>query len=136
HPEARPEPKAEAKATREEPAPAPAAAPAEPAPAPAVHPGDLVEMGPGVTSPQLVSFSKPEYPALARRLRVEGVVVVSVLVDENARVESAKLSQSVKQNVGINEAALGAARSATFRPATKGGVRVNMWTMLKIPFKP
>jgi protein TonB len=85
--------------------------------------------------PQLVSFSKPEYPALARRLRVEGVVVVSVLVDETGHVESAKLSQSLKQNVGINEAALRAARSAVFKPGTQGGVRVKMETKLKIPFK-
>jgi TonB family protein len=136
----------ESKETRAEapplpiPSTAPAAPPAaEPRPShapPAVRAGELVEEGPDVVWPQLVSFSKPEYPALARRLRVEGVVIVSVLVDDSGHVESAKLSQSVKQNVGINEAALGAARTAVFKPATQGGVKVKMWTKLKIPFKP
>jgi len=132
----------EAKETRAQepaaPVPAPPPAP-EPKPAPeppAVRPGELVEPAPDVISPLLVSFSKPEYPALARRLRIEGVVVVSVLVDENGHVQDAKLSQSIKQNVGINEAALGAARSAVFKPASKGGVRVKTWTKLRIPFKP
>ena len=105
------------------------------APSPATRAGDLVVSGPGVFSPELVSFSKPEYPPVARRMGVEGTVVVSVLVDENGRVEEAKLLTPIAQNVGINEAAIRAARGAHYRPALKGGVRVKMWTRLKIPFK-
>ena len=126
----------------EEPAPAaptpPPAAPrpAAPAPAaPAVKTGDLVVGGPGVAMPELVSFSKPEYPPVARRMRVEGTVVVSVLVDENGRVEEAKLLTPITQDVGINEAAVRAARGARYKPASKDGVKVKMWTRLKIPFK-
>ncbi|HEX7180416.1 MAG TPA: TonB family protein [Thermoanaerobaculia bacterium] len=114
-----------------------AAAP-EPAPepeAPRVRPGDLVSMGPGVTPPELVSVPKAQYPPLARRLQVEGVVVVSVLVDENGQVQDARVIESVNQKVGFNEAALAAARGARYRPATKSGVRVKMWTRLRIPFK-
>ncbi|HEX4962191.1 MAG TPA: TonB family protein [Thermoanaerobaculia bacterium] len=107
----------------------------EPAPAPRAHVGDLVELGPGVTAPQLVTFPKPEYPPLARTLRVEGVVVILVLVDENGQVQDAKVAEGVKQNVGLNEAALKAARTARYQPATKDGVRVKMWTRLRIPFK-
>ena len=84
--------------------------------------------------PQLVSFPKPEYPPLARRLRVQGVVVVSVLVDENGQVQDARIVEPIPQKVGINEAALAAARSARYKPATKQGVRVKMWTRLRIPF--
>jgi TonB family protein len=66
---------------------------------------------------------------------VEGTVIVSVLVDENGRVEEAKILTPIAQNVGINEAALKAARGARYKAALKGGVRVKMWTRLKIPFK-
>jgi protein TonB len=97
--------------------------------------GDLVRGGPGVTQPELVSAPKAEYPPLARRLQVQGVVVVSVLVDETGRVQDAQLLETIKQNVGINEAALKAARNARYRPATKDGVRVKTWTRLRIPFK-
>ena len=72
---------------------------------------------------------------MARNLRVEGIVVVSVLVDENGKVEDARVAESIRQNVGINEAALRAARGARYRPATKDGVRVKMWTRLRVPFK-
>jgi outer membrane biosynthesis protein TonB len=41
----------------------------------------------------------------------------------------------VRQNVGINEAAVAAARRAKYQPATKDGVRVKMWTNLRLPFR-
>ncbi len=103
--------------------------------APTVKEGDLVTPGAGVKPPVLVSLTKPEYPAMARRLKVEGTVVVSLLVDETGRVAETRLESGVSQNVGLNDAALAAARSAVFSPAIKSGVRVKMWYQLKIPFK-
>jgi protein TonB len=88
-----------------------------------------------VTIPVLVSIDKPEYPPIARRMKVEGTVILSLLVDENGRVLEVRLERGVQQNVGINEAAEAAARSAKFRPATKDGVRVKIWYQLTIPFK-
>jgi TonB family protein len=68
-------------------------------------------------------------------MRVEGTVAISLLVDETGKVVEARIVRGVTQNVGLNEAALSAARSAQFRPATKNGVRVKMWSQLTIPFK-
>ncbi|MEO8276134.1 MAG: TonB family protein [Thermoanaerobaculia bacterium] len=102
---------------------------------PTVKEGDLVRSGIGVRPPVLVSLTKPEYPAMARRLKVEGTVIVSLLVDETGRVAETRIDSGVSQNVGLNEAAAAAARSAVFSPATKEGVRVRMWYQLKIPFK-
>ncbi len=138
-----PEPAPQPEERRPEPTPEPVKAeerkPEPPAPAveeaPRVREGDLVEPGPGVSVPQLVSAPKPGYPALAKQLGVQGVVVLAVLVDENGRVAEARLVEPIKQKVGINESALAAARGAQYRPATKGGVRVKMWTRLRIPFK-
>ena len=112
----------------------PAAVPQAPE-TPQVKEGDLVRPGAGVKPPVLVSLTKPEYPAMARRMKVEGTVIVSLLVDETGRVAETRLESGVSQKVGINEAALAAVRSAVFSPATKAGVRVKMWYQLKIPFK-
>jgi len=149
-------PASEAPSKTEEPAPAPAAAntPATPAPQPvtpsraaavpvapavvkqpSIREGDLVAQGPGVDPPVLVSVNNPEYPPIARRMRVEGTVVLSLLVDENGRVLDVRLENGVSQNVGLNEAAMAAARTAKFRPAMKDGVRVKTWHRLTIPFK-
>ena len=124
-------PKAQEKA-----APPPEPAKREPEPeAPRTRTGELVDAGPGVSPPQLVTIPKPGYPPMARTLRVEGTVTVAVLVDENGQVQDVKMAEPIKQNVGLNEAALSAARSARYKPATKDGVRVKMWTRLRIPFK-
>ncbi len=159
-PPAAPAPAPAAAASEPAPRPAPAEAAPEPAkkepepvkpqekaasPEPAKHEpepeaprtkiGELVEGGPGVSPPQLVSVPKPGYPPMARTLRVEGTAVVAVLVDENGQAQDVKIAEPIKQNVGLNEAALSAARAARYKPATKDGVRVKMWTRLRIPFK-
>jgi TonB family protein len=109
-----------------------AATPAAPA-APAVQLGDLVQPGtPGVTPPALVSRPQPSYPPLAKQMRIEGDVVVEVLVDENGGVRDARIVKSVAQ---LDGSAMSAAKSAKFRPASKDGVRVKMWFRLNFPFR-
>jgi TonB family protein len=132
-----PEPQKEPEPVKaQEKAPPPEPAKREPEPeAPRTKIGELVDAGPGVSPPQLVSFPKPEYPPMARTLRVEGTVVVTVLVDENGQVQDVRMAEPIKQRVGLNEAAVAAARSVRYKPATKDGVRVKMWTRLRIPFK-
>ncbi len=133
-----PEPIAEPAVERTEPARDPEPAAAEPVPQappqPTTREGDLVQLGPGVAAPQLVSYDKPQYPPAAKRVGAQGVVVVSLLVDENGRVVDTRVVEGPKQH-GFNEAALAAARTARYRPATKDGVRVKVWTRLRIPFK-
>lgn len=106
-----------------------------PPPTPPVREGDLVGPGPGVRPPRLVSFDKPSYPPLARKMKIQGDVVLSLLVDETGRVTEARVLQGVRKGVGLNERALEAARRARYEPATKDGVKVKMWTTLRIPFR-
>ncbi|HUO85102.1 MAG TPA: TonB family protein, partial [Thermoanaerobaculia bacterium] len=112
-------------------------APARPAPAPAkVSEGDLVQPGaPGLVEPELISLKKVEYPRLARMQRVQGIVILRVLVSETGQVTRAELLRGVPQNVGINEAATEMAQGARFKPATKDGVRVKAYKTITIPFK-
>jgi TonB family protein len=72
---------------------------------------------------------------MARRLGVEGDVVISLLVDETGNVIETRLIDGVPQRVGINESALEAAKNARYEPATKDGVRVKVWTTLRLPFR-
>jgi TonB family protein len=88
-----------------------------------------------VVMPKLVSTPKPEYPPLARRLGVQGTVVLQVLVDEQGNVEDVQVLEPISQTVGINEAAVAVARGARYKPGTRNGDRVKMWTRLRVPFK-
>lgn len=112
--------------------------PAQPAPAQdrPVRQGDLVEVGTeGLIPAELIRMKLPLYPALAKAQRVEGLVVLSALISEDGKVLDVRLLRGVNQKVGINEAAIQAVRSSTFRPATKDGVRVKAYKTVTIPFR-
>jgi TonB family protein len=112
-----------------------APAPVQQAPVRKAQYGDLVSAGPGVTAPRLTSRLEPRYPAAAQRLNKAAQIDIRVLVDENGRVVDAQRA-GAKAGFGFDEAALEAARRATFSPATKDGVRVKMWYPLRVAFQP
>jgi len=121
-------------------APPPAAAPipAPAAPARQVQYGDLVTPGsvPGMILPKMTSRLDPRYPAAAQRMNKSAQVDIKVLVDEKGRVLDAQRSGQ-QAGFGFDEAALDAARRAVFQPAsTKDGVRVKMWTVIRVSFQP
>jgi protein TonB len=118
--------------------PEPTPVPAAPVPAPQARktqPGDLVQAGPGVTAPKLTSRVDPRYPASAQRLNKAATIDIRVLVDETGRVlETQRVG--AKAGFGFDEAAIDAARRATFTPASKDGVRVKMWYTMRVAFQP
>ncbi len=115
----------------QKPEPTPAPAPA----APKVQVGDLVRPGPGVIPPKLVSRPDPRYPPQARRLNKSATVDVKVLIDERGRVLEAE-QVGIRAGYGFDESAVEVARRAVYNAATKEGVRVKMWTTIRISFKP
>jgi TonB family protein len=119
-------------------APPPAAAPVAAAPAasqPQIQTGDLVQAGPGVVGPKITFRPEVRYPAAARRMNKSAEVMVKVLVDERGRVQQVSLSGAAV-GLGFDEAALDVARRSNYVAATKDGVRVKMWTVMKITFVP
>lgn len=101
-----------------------------------VRQGDLVEAGTeGLVAPELLRMKLPLYPPIAKAQRVEGLVVLSALISEEGKVLDVKILRGVNPKVGINEAAVQAVRSSSFRPATKDGVRVKAYKTVTIPFK-
>jgi TonB family protein len=121
-------------AANERPAQSSAAVPQPAAPKSQVQVGDLVQPGPGVAAPKLTSRLDPRYPAAAQRLNRAAQVDIKVLVDEHGRVLDADRI-GAKAGFGFDEAALDAAKRAVFQPATRDGVRVKMWTTLRVNFK-
>jgi TonB family protein len=111
-------------------------APAAPPPAPAVRKGELVGPGPGVIEPELASRLNVSYPLAARQERVSGKVIILALIDENGRVESARVQKGVASKTGVNEAIRDAVTKARFRPATKDGVPVKMYKAIPVEVNP
>jgi protein TonB len=115
------------------PAPVPQPAASEPARA---KEGDLIPPGSeGLTPAHITHQAVPVYPPLARAQKVQGTVIVNVLVSEAGHVLDAKVLSGVNRPVGINEAALQAVRNSTFAPGSKDGARVKSWTTVVVAFK-
>jgi protein TonB len=104
-------------------------------PVPSVNVGEMVEPGPKVNPPVMLTRPKPTYPHSALRLKKEAEVTVRLLVDENGQVQEADRI-GPKAGMGFDQAAISAAKLTRWQPATKEGVRVSMWAELTIQFRP
>ena len=67
------------------------------------------------------------------RARIGGIVVLRVLVSETGTPIDVQVLKGVH---GLTEAAVSAVRKWTFEPARRGGVPVQAWTTIPIPFQP
>ncbi len=69
--------------------------------------------------PKLLNLPQPAYTDAARAANVEGKVRIEIVVDETGKVVSVRALTSLGH--GLDEAALNAARSATFEPGMRCG---------------
>lgn len=69
--------------------------------------------------PKVLSISQPAYTAEAREANIAGKVRVELTVDATGKVASARVLEGLGH--GLDEAALAAARAATFEPGTRCG---------------
>src|SRR5207247_9707268 len=74
----------------------------------------------------------PLYPAAARAQRLEGLVVLAVLVGANGRVVDVSVASSSGHAV-LDQAAAGAVKNWTFAPAHRGARAVE--SVVEVPLK-
>lgn len=100
----------------------------------AVQEGDLLALNAVDTPPIAVERPAPQYTSLARTRRQEGTVVIDVLVDEHGKVIDTRLVRGIPAS-DLNDVAVRAVKSWTYRPAIKDGVAVKVWRPEQIRFK-
>jgi protein TonB len=101
------------------------------APVAAVLPNDGCDDPP--SKPKPISVPQPGYTPDAQAAAIEGKVRVQITVDETGKVVDVKLLQGLGH--GLDEAALLAARSATFEPAQHCGKPTRATFTLGMRFK-
>ncbi len=82
--------------------------------------------------PSFLKFIEPEYPELARRLGMEGRVVLRLYIDERGILTDVEVIK--KAGYGFDEAALRAVRASRFRPAVRDGMAVPSVAILPVRF--
>ena len=99
------------------------------------------------TSPVFVAFEEPpqpvggtsaiqanlEYPEVARRAGIEGMVVLYVFIDERGRVGDIKVMKSLSLST-MHEAAIEAVKKVRWKPATNRDKAVAVWYSVPVNF--
>ncbi len=84
--------------------------------------------------PQLTAELRPTYPEEARRLGIEGSVVIELEIDESGRVRSLKVLESNPPGV-FDEAVRMTYGRATFSPALRNGRPVRYLGRYRVSFE-
>ena len=93
---------------------------------------DSAPISGGILNGKAVEKPVPTYPAIVNAERVQGVVVVRVLVDEAGKVASA---EAVSGHPLLRQAAVDAARNTRFSPTLLSGKPVKVTGTLTYNFR-
>ncbi len=99
-------------------------------PQPAKPAGPL-RVSAGVAAGQLIVPIQPQYPAIARQIRLQGTVVVSAIIATDGRIESLRVLSGPPLLVN---AAVEAIRQARYRPWQLNGEPVEVETTINVVF--
>lgn len=92
-----------------------------------------VQVGGGVVAPVKLYTPQPQYTRRARQARLQGVVIVQVIIDRQGKVTSAKVLKGL--GMGLDQSALKTLRKWRFEPATLNGEPVAVFYNLTVNFR-
>jgi TonB family protein len=90
-------------------------------------------VGGDVQAPVVLKHVNPQYPELARREKVSGLVVMEVVIDRTGALKDIRVIQPLPD--GLSESAVDAVKQWTFAPGTLNGKPVDVLFNLTINFK-
>jgi TonB family protein len=93
----------------------------------------LQEVAPRVSPAEIVSKPTPVYTEEARKLRVEGEVLLQVVFEANGQIRVLRVVQGLGH--GLDEAAIRAAEQIRFKPALRDGQPADSTAILHIVFQ-
>jgi TonB family protein len=85
--------------------------------------------------PVSVNSVLPEYPDLARRTGLEGIVWLEVLIDKDGAVRDVSVVKCNNENMGFEEAATNAAWKSVWKPAISNGLPIAVRVTYAVAFK-
>jgi TonB family protein len=100
---------------------------------PAVEPEGPIRVGGDVTRPEKISGPNPQYTEIARKARVQGVVIVEAIIDKAGNVTNVRVLKPLP--MGLDIAAVEAVEKWKFKPATLNGKPVDVYYNLTVNFR-
>ena len=91
----------------------------------------ILRVGQNVREPRRISGPMPDYPAIARSARVEGVVILEAVIDERGEVGRIKVLKSIPL---LDGAATAAVQQWRYTPTLLNGVPVSVLMSITVHF--
>jgi TonB family protein len=90
-------------------------------------------IGNGVSPPRLLNKVEPQYSEEARKARLEGTVLLRIVVGSNGKARDPQVLRSL--GLGLDENAIAAVSNWQFEPGTKDGQPVNVQAQIQVNFR-
>jgi TonB family protein len=87
---------------------------------------------PGVTAPKPVYTPEPEFSDFARKFRMEGTMVLKVIIDKTGTVVRTEIERPI--GFGLDEQAIARVRTWKFKPAMRDGKPVAVEMNIEVAF--
>jgi TonB family protein len=99
---------------------------------PEVAPQGPIHVGGDVKAPVKLSTPQPQYTEIARKARIQGVVIVQAIIDKSGSVTNVQVLKGLP--MGLDQAAVEAIKKWKFEPATLNGKPVDVYYNLTVNF--
>jgi protein TonB len=96
---------------------------------------NVARPGNGVSAPTIEREVKPVYTEAAKRERIQGVVVMDVVVLADGAVGNVNITRSLDTQYGLDDEAVKAVKQWRFHPGTKDGKAVPVQVEIEMSFK-
>lgn len=100
---------------------------------PEPEPEGPIRVGGKIKEPRKTREVKPIYPEIARKARIEGVVILEITVDKQGNVKDVKVLRQLP--MGLTEAAVTAVKQWKYEPSTLNGRPVEVLVTVTVTFR-
>lgn len=95
--------------------------------------GKIYSVGHGVSAPVPVFRPEPSYSKEARKAKLQGTVVVSIVIDATGTVTDCKVVKPL--GMGLDERAVETVKTWKFKPSLQNGLPVAVRVMVEVGFR-
>jgi TonB family protein len=106
--------------------------------APAMSEGKIIPPSNSVQfdqPPQIIKRAVPQYPQIALKAGIVGIVWIKLKIDEKGKIDEAQVEESTTPDLGFEEAAMTAAKQFEFMPARLNQRPVATWVTIPFHFE-